>query len=155
MLKAGKAHEVLKKFAGTWDAEISEDGPTGPVKSKGSDVSKLVVGGMWLMTEFKGQVMGAEFEGCGLTGYDEANGKYVGSWVDTQTPMPMHLIGTYDEKTKTLTMMSSAPGPEGKPTQMRHKDTFVSDDHRSYSIEVEMGPDTFMKVLDIQYKRRK
>jgi hypothetical protein len=63
----GPEHARLKKMEGTWDAVVTEqDGK----KTKGEMKYKMVGGGLWLASEFKGEHMGKPFEGHGLESYD-------------------------------------------------------------------------------------
>ena len=48
-------HEMLKKEAGTWDVEIKAMGQS----TKGTESSRML-GGFWLITDFKGKLMGMD-----------------------------------------------------------------------------------------------
>jgi hypothetical protein len=81
-------HLALAKEAGTWDATVEsfENPGAPPIVTKGSEVSKMAQGGLWLVTEFHGTFMDQPFEGHGITGYDPAKQKYFGVWTDSMTP---------------------------------------------------------------------
>jgi len=56
--KPGPEHEILKKSVGTWDATVEEMAPGAPAKtSKGTETAKLV-GGLWLVSDFKSEMAG-------------------------------------------------------------------------------------------------
>src|SRR5687767_8571363 len=68
----GPQHEVLKKLAGTFDAECSmimEPGKP-PTVTKGKETNEVVLDGRFINTMFNGEFMGAPFTGMGVTGYD-------------------------------------------------------------------------------------
>src|SRR5687768_8662814 len=85
MPKPGPEHAALKQDVGTWDATVEmwmEPGKP-PTTSKGTEVNTMGPGGFWLLTAFKSEMMGAPFEGHGMTGYDPAKKVYVSTWVDS------------------------------------------------------------------------
>ena len=66
-------HEILAADEGTWDATITSflGGPDGePTVSKGTEVNTLLAGGLWLVSEFEGDIGGVKFVGRGHFGYD-------------------------------------------------------------------------------------
>src|SRR3954452_3140191 len=80
-------HERLKQMAGEWDAQVKLAlGPGKTQESKGEYTAKIEVGGFFLITEFKGELAGAKFQGRGVTGYDPFKKKYVGTWIDSMSP---------------------------------------------------------------------
>ena len=44
------------------------------------------------------------------------------------------LLGTYDDKTKTLTLNSDSEAPDGKPMKMRLETQFNDDETRTFSL---------------------
>jgi hypothetical protein len=63
-------HKFLHKDVGTWDAvmKIFPQEGAAPVESKGSEKNELLPGGMWLISQFKGEVFGVPFTGVGTIG---------------------------------------------------------------------------------------
>ena len=59
---------------------------------------------MWLVSKFEGKLGDMPFTGRGTTGYDPAEKKYVGTWIDSVSPYMTIMKGDYDPATKTLTM---------------------------------------------------
>src|SRR5262245_12044512 len=81
--------KVLARQEGEWDADISTtvpnpDGKVQIQKSKGVESNRML-GGKWLLSDFKGDLFGMKFEGHGQTGFDTKKGKYIGTWVDSMT----------------------------------------------------------------------
>ncbi len=58
--KAGKPHELLKQFEGTWETKSEfQMGPEGPLmKSTGTESDKFIVGGLFLGTDAKADMGG-------------------------------------------------------------------------------------------------
>jgi hypothetical protein len=98
--RPGPEHERLKQMEGTWDAIANFGG----MESKGTTVYKMDLGGLWLCTDYQGEVGGQKFTGKGMDTYDAAKKKYVAVWCDSMSTYPMVTEGTYDEAKKTLTM---------------------------------------------------
>ncbi len=119
----GPAQKALKMAEGTWNALIEMPGLEA---SKGVSVQKMVLGGMWLEDSFKADLGGMPFEGRGMTGFDQIKGKYVGTWCDSMSPGVTVTEGTYDEKTRTLTMVGDTYDHTGAKVKARmltiHKD---------------------------------
>jgi hypothetical protein len=91
-------------------------------------------------------------------GYDPIKKKYVGTWIDTISPFLQTMEGTYDEKTKTSTMMATgvdmATGKESKSKMVtRH----VSADERVFEMmmPVEGKENEWWKMMEVKYTRRK
>jgi hypothetical protein len=152
-------HERLAKNVGTWDATIKNwmRGPDSePAVSQGVEVVKLMPGGLWEQSEFKGKFGDQEFHGCGQTGYDTKKGKYVGTWVDTMSTEIMIMEGDYDAATRTVTMTSKGTDPSGKPYDAKMTSKYETDDTRVFTMSMKSDETKgeYVKVMEITYKRR-
>jgi hypothetical protein len=130
--KPGPEHEALKALTGEWDALVKCTGPDGKVEeSTGTYSAKLDVGGYFLITEFKGKMLGMDFHGRGINGYDPFQKKYTGVWVDSMSPGLYKVEGSFDKEGRVLTEKMEGPGPDGTPmkfrltSEIKGKDTFV------------------------------
>src|SRR5687767_11881324 len=71
MPTAGPEHEILKHDVGTWDATVEMLGATpAPPPSKGTESNVLMSNGLWLISDFKSEMMGMPFHGHGTSGWD-------------------------------------------------------------------------------------
>ena len=152
-------HERLAKEVGTWDATIKSwmQGPgSEPAVSKGVQVTKMMPGGMWLLSSFEGKFGDMDFHGAGQTGYDPKKGKYVGTWVDSMASEIMVTEGDYDSKNHTMTMHSKGTDPSGKPYDARMSTKYEAEDTMVFTMEMksEETKGEFIKVMEITYKRR-
>lgn len=156
MPKPGPEHAILLSDVGTWDATaeawMAPNAP--PSISKGVSEIRLL-GGFWLLEDFKSEFMGQPFEGRGTTGYDADKKKYVGTWVDSMSPGLNTSESTWDAKTKTMSGYNEGPGPDGKPTKTRGVTQWQDADTKVFSMYAPMpdGKDSLM--MRITYKRRK
>ena len=121
MPKPGPEHEIFKMDAGTWDAvvEFVMAPGTPAVLSKGIETNTIGCGGLCLISEFKGEAMGQPFHGVGITVWDAAQRKYVGSWTDSMSGGLASMEGTWDAATKTLNGWMEAPDSSGQRIKMR------------------------------------
>ncbi|MEZ6137904.1 MAG: DUF1579 domain-containing protein [Pirellulaceae bacterium] len=154
-------HEVLKQDVGTWKATVKmwmgPDGQTDPAAeptvSEGEEVNRML-GPFWVVSKFTGDFAGLEFEGHSLSGYDSKLKKYVGSWVDSVSPNAMHMVGTYDAKTKTLTSQTTGVGMDGQEAKGRSVLVYKDENHRTLTMyEIKDGKE--IKSMEINYERKK
>jgi len=154
-------YKILVQSEGEWDADITitmpgPDGKATPTKAKGVETNRLI-GGKWLISDFKGEFGNMPFEGHGQNGYDAKKGKYVATWVDTMSTHIDLMEGTYDEKTKTLTLNADTEDPNsGKPLKLRLETQFKDDVTRVFTEYVQPeGQKEFAKFMEITYTKRK
>jgi Protein of unknown function (DUF1579) len=155
--KPGPEHELLKMDEGTWDAVIEMSPPGAPVMtSKGTEVATVGCGGLCLITDFNGDMMpGVPFQGHGITTYDTAKKKYVGSWTDSMASGITMSEGTYDPATKVMTAVMRGPDPTGAIQESKATSAYTDADHRTMTMFV-TGPDgKEMQMMKISYTRRK
>ena len=147
----GPEHAVLKLLEGEWDAVIKAGGS----ESKAVSKMRMGLGGLWLITDFRGDAGGLPFEGHGIDGYDQDKKKFTSIWVDSMSSGPMFFEGLYDEKTKTLTMHGDGKGPDGKAA--RYKSTSISpdDDHHVFEMYVIDAAGKEQRMMTINYTRKK
>ncbi|MFN0053904.1 MAG: DUF1579 domain-containing protein [Planctomycetales bacterium] len=149
--KPGPEHERLKEMVGTWDAVIEMEGQ----KSKGSATYKLVGGGMWLVSDFQGDFGGLPFEGHGVDGFDLRKKKYVSVWVDSMESSPLRLEGTYDAKTKMLTMSGESFAPDGSPMKLKTTTQTKDKDHSTFKMFMVLPDGKDQLMMTIEYTRKK
>ncbi len=151
-------HKLLAEDVGTWDCEMKfwANGPDAePMTAQGSEVNQMF-GDYWLVSKFKGEFGGQEFEGRASLGYDMAKKKYVGTWFDTMSPYMSFMEGTYDEATKTMTMMTKGTGPDGNPSVGKNVTVTKADGTRVFSLYSQMpgGGDGLVKMMEIVYRKK-
>lgn len=156
MPKAGPEVELLKGDVGTWDATVESfmPGVAQPMVSKGTETNTLV-GGLWMVTDFKSDMMGQPFAGHGVTGWDSNKKKYVGTWVDSMSSGLGLSESTYDAATKTMTGTFEGPDPDGQVMKMKASTVWKDANTRVFTMSG-AGPDgkdaTFMRIT---YTRKK
>jgi hypothetical protein len=158
----GPEHQGMAKGAGTYDAEVKfldmKTGQWSP-PMKGTMTMEPIFDGRYMMMKYKGEMMMGNgqkmpFEGMGIQGYDNTKKKYFSTWIDSMSTMMMKSEGTMEGNTVTLwgTMTDPSSGQDIKCKEVvQHKDN----DHMSYEMYCDMGGGNEMKMMDIQYTRKK
>lgn len=157
--KPTKFHEHMKQLEGTWDTTaefVGEKPGDPPMKSKGSGTDKLIAGGLFLITDYKGDMMGTEFIGHGIMGYDTLKKKYTGSWIDSMSTAIWTSEGTCDDAGKVFTAVMEGPDPvSGKPMKMKMISEITGKDSKKMTMFMD-GPDgKEMQIGKIEYTRKK
>jgi Protein of unknown function (DUF1579) len=156
MPKPGPEHELLKMEEGTWDAVVEMSPPGAPVMtSKGTEVVTVGCGGLCLISKFDGDMGGMPFQGNGLTTYDPAKKKYVGSWTDSMSAGLMTSEGTYDTATKVMTSWMESTDPTGAVQKMKATSTYSDADHRTMTMFMKAPDGSEVQGMKISYTRRK
>jgi hypothetical protein len=78
-------HSQLAKLAGEWEGPTTtwfEPGVIGD-ESPMTGTIKLILGGRFLLHEYRGSMAGKPFEGIALYGFDLATNKFQSSWADS------------------------------------------------------------------------
>jgi len=155
--KAGKFHELLKQFEGTWETKSEfQMAPDQVLKSKGTATEKFAVGGLFLITDVKSEMEGVgPFDAHSIWGYDEHKKKYTGSWVDNMSTAIWPFEGTVDDAGKVFTLAMEGPDPaSGKLFKLRLIHEITGKDTRKLTIFMP-GQDGKEMEMKIDYVRKK
>lgn len=147
---------VLKREVGVWDCEVKfYPDPNGqPVVSKAIE-SNYMVGSVWLVGDFKGEMAGSSFHGSSQMGYDPKKKKYIGSWIDSASPYPTAMEGSYDASSKTLTIIGVGRDPNGAEAKMKLVSVFKDEDNRTMTISIAGTGDDWLRMMEVDYRRKK
>jgi hypothetical protein len=154
----GDVHAMLAKSNGKWTSEASMYMAPGapPMVSKGTVVSKMILGGRYQVSEHKGTMMGEPFEGVSTLGYDKHKNMFESTWIDNMGTGITKMTGPWDESTKSITFTGKMMDP-GTKQEMDVKEVFKIIDDNNHQMEMYMvNPDkSEVKFLDIKYTRAK
>jgi hypothetical protein len=127
-----KEHEWLKQFVGEWESEAEASFGEGQpsIKCKGTMKSRML-GGFWVVSEAKADMMGMEMNSVQTIGYDAKSKKYVGTWVDSMMNHMWKYSGEVDDSGKKLILEAEGPNflAGGKIAKFRDAYEFKSKDH--------------------------
>jgi hypothetical protein len=147
-VKPGPEHAMLKELAGAWKGKFKMQG----MESDCSCTYRMVLGDLWLSSNFQTKLGEQQFRGQGMDTYDAASKKFKGVWFDSMSTKPMLMEGTYDAATKTLTMTGMGMGPDGK--EVMHKIVSTMPDKDTMKERMSMaGPSGDVEMFTIEYKR--
>jgi hypothetical protein len=146
--KPGPEHEILKKHVGEWSFTMKFGG----METKGTSSYKMDLGGLWLASSLECELFGAKFQGRGMDTYDAAKKKYIGIWVDSMGTQPLVMEGDYDAAKKSLTLVGTGPGMDGKPTTFKSVSLMPDDDTIEFTMYI---GETKEPAFTVSYKRKK
>ncbi|HEX2252507.1 MAG TPA: DUF1579 family protein [Thermoanaerobaculia bacterium] len=156
-MKAGtpaEQHAQLAKMAGKWTMSVkSWPGPGAePIVSEAT-ATRRMVWDRYLEEEVEGEMMGMEFRGRGLTGYDNAAGKWWSTWVDNMSTGSMFAWGEVDESDHSVTFTSELADPvTGGTMPVRTVVRHTSPDEEVMEMYMGAGDQEF-KSMEITYRR--
>ncbi len=118
-----EAHKRLAEHAGKWKYTskwwMSPDAK--PEETSGTAEMKMILGGRYLLQTVKGKAMGQNYEGQGVTGYDNLKKEYFSTWMDNMGTGMVHGTGSYDESTKTYHDKGSFTCPMERDNQAEYR----------------------------------
>lgn len=153
-----KEHEWLHQLAGQWDADIEIFAEPGkpPMKLKSTEDTRRI-GGYWILSE--GEVTGSPmpFKRALTLGYDPQKKKYVGTWVDSNSPNIGSYEGSLDEAGKTLTLEGDMPSPfvPGAIVRMRQVIEVKSPDQKVLTTSVKGEDGNWLTLVTLDARRKK
>ena len=154
----GEGHKALQPLVGKWDYTVTwwETPESQPQKSTGTSEAKWILGGRCLEQTAKGAMMGQEFEGMGIMGYDSMEKEYSGIWIDNMGTGMMSSAGTYDPATKSFTETGSFSCPqEGGEKSFRGVTTILGPDKYTYEMFAAGKDGKETRMMEIVYTRKK
>ena len=150
----GTPHQALAKMVGNWKAIVTMYQASGEQnKSEGTASYEMVLGGRYLKSTFKGNMMGMPFEGMGLDAYDNATKDYISIWVDNMGTGLMYMKGKWDDDSKTIIYMGNTVNPlSGKEEKNKTVFKKIDDDHMLMTSYI-YADDKEVKQMEIEYTR--
>lgn len=153
----GDVHKMLAKSEGKWNttSKFWMMPGTEPSVSKGTSELKMVLGGRYLMSNDKMDVMGMPMEGIGYTGYDNALKVFQQSWMDNMGTGMAFFTGTWDEATKTINYTGTMTDPMTNSVSNVRQTMTVGDDKMLMKM-FGKGPDgNEFQMMEIEFVRAK
>lgn len=133
----GEPHKIMADEVGTWDCEMTFwYEPNGkPEKATSTGTVKMLFGGRYQETDYKGTIMGAPFEGKGTLAYNNVSKEFTNTFIDNMGTGMMVAMGKYDEATKTIELKGEIVNPvSGKKEPYREVYTIVDPKTRKFEM---------------------
>ena len=154
----GENHKLLASMTGDWAFVnrmwMDPAGP--PTESNGTASYMMLLDGRFLVGHYQGTMMGMEFDGRGVTGYDNTTKQFQSVWLDNFGTMMMFMTGTYDPTAKAFTYLSEMADPVAPATRIKIREVIrleSPDRHTMEWYETRGGKE--MKTMEIVYTRKK
>lgn len=154
----GKMHKEMAKWDGTWTTEATMwmDPSAQPVTSKGSCTNKMILGGRYQQSNYKGNMMGMPFEGMGILAYDNAKKVLVSTWMDNMGTGIMKLEGTWIEQTKLINFSGTCTDPStGREMNVRETYNALNDNMHVMMMYMPDASGKEFKTMEIKFTRNK
>jgi uncharacterized protein DUF1579 len=149
-------HKMLAKDEGEWKADITMwmDPKAPPTKSTGSNSVKMIMGGRYQESRFKGDFMGMPMEGVGTVAYDNGRKVFISTWYDNMGTGLMYMEGKYDPATKSILFEGDGYDPTtGKNCKMREVYKYIDDKTQVMEMYNTPAGGTEVKSMEIKFTK--
>ena len=124
------------------------------MKSEGKAEFKWILGNRFIQQTYSGSMMGQEFDGLGLFGYDNYKKKFISTWVDSISTTKNDAEGLLDRSGKVInfygTLDEYLTGEHDKP--VKYVLDMSDEDQIRFEIhDLAIGKDSM--VVEIRYTR--
>jgi len=152
-----KEHKWLSQLAGEWETEGEMNMPgQPPMKSTGTE-SGHMLGGFWYIGEGETTMMDMKAKSVLTLGYDPAQKKFVGTWIDSMMGYLWSYEGGLDESGKVLTLETRGPCmlKGGEMTNFRETIEIKDKDTRVFTSSQQDEGGNWRKMATMTYRRKK
>ncbi len=151
-----KEHVDLAKMAGDWTftSKMWMDPASPPQESAGTAKFEMILGGRYSLSKYSGKMMGMDFEGWNLLGFDNAKKVWVNLWMDNMGTGMMYGEGKTDDVSKKIIIKGEYFDPMTK-TQEEYKETYYIPDENSFEFEMFMIKDgKELKNMELKFTKK-
>jgi len=152
----GEPHKQLASMEGKWDTKTKSwmEPNKPPMETTGSCEQKMIMDGRFLKQKCRGEMMGKQFEGMGLTGYDNTTKKYTSTWMDNMSTA-LHVMEGSASDAKTINQEGEYTCPIRGHMKLRSVMKIVDNNtniFEMYGTDDKSGQET--KMMEITYTRK-
>ena len=126
----GKEQLDFAKMNGDWTftSKFWMDPNGQPQVSTGNAKFEMLLGNRYQQFTVNGKMMGMDFQGIGINGFDNGKKVYVSSWIDNFGTGMMYMEGKYDEASKKIIYTGKSYDPmSGKDTEFKQTVKIIDD----------------------------
>lgn len=152
--EASDEHRWLQQFVGDWTFEGECTTPEGSSKQVGKQSIRML-GDLWAIGESETQMDPEPMKSIITLGYDQARGKFVGSFIATMMTSFWVYEGTLDAAKKKLPLSSQGPRFDGKPGMGQYVDEIelVSQDEYIFRGRLQGDDGKWIEFMTSRYTR--
>ncbi|RZJ71341.1 MAG: DUF1579 domain-containing protein, partial [Flavobacterium sp.] len=151
----GEMHKMMADEVGTWDCVMTFWSPDGK-KQKGYTTAeiKMILGGRYQESIYKGTMMGQPFEGKATLAYNKASKEFTTTFIDNMGTGMMTATGKYEDASKSVTYRGTTTDPmDGTKIQYREVYTIIDGNTRRMEMfDAKEGKE--YKTMQIDMKRK-
>lgn len=154
----GEYHKYLEYFAGDWEQTSKMWMKPGdpPMEGVSTASAKMILGGRYLKTKYKGSAMGMPFEGINITAYNNLQKKFHSFWIDSMGTGFAIAHGQLDKSKKVRTETGEWDDPMTGGTYKAKMVTTVIDDNTfTFEMYMIMPDGKEFKSMIMTCKRKK
>jgi hypothetical protein len=155
-MSPGFIHQQMAKDTGEWKMTITQwmDPSQPPMKSEGTSINTMILGGKYLQANETSSVMGMPMNGINIIGFDNGKKVFQSIWIDNMGTGIMFAEGPWDDSTSTIIMKGKMYDPISQmDLDVRETYKIVDDNHRVMELYVtQEGKE--MKNLQADYERK-
>jgi hypothetical protein len=143
-------------MAGSWNTKTKSwmEPKKPPMETTGTCEQKMVLNGRFLQQECSGEMMGSQFTGIGVTGYDNHTKKYVTTWMDSMGTGIYYFEGTASPDGKVITQKSRYDDPIEGPMKLRTVTKTVDENTEVFEMYGTNKSGKERKMMEIAYTRK-
>lgn len=152
----GEMHKMMAAEEGKWNNEMTFWMGAGgePTKATSTAEIKMILGGRYQETNYKGEMMGMPFEGKSTLAFDNNTKEFIATWIDNMGTGMMVTRGSYDDASKTTTSTGTMVDPmTGKERKIREIYTIVDDNTRKMEMFETAAGGKEYKSMEVLMKR--
>lgn len=154
-MSPGPEHKRLEKMVGDWTFSskmwMAPGAP--PMESGGTVHGEMMLGGRYLHSVWKGNMMGMDFEGHATDAYDNLSKQYVSTWVDNMGTGIMYMTGTCSGEVCTSSGEMIDP-MSGQKVTMKGVNTWNDDGSYKFEMYVKDASGNEMKNMEMLVKKK-
>ena len=152
----GEMHKMMADEAGKWNCEMTfwEQGNSKPQTTKLTSNVMMAMDGRYQVAEYKGEMMGMDFEGMSTMGYNNATNEFESTWRDNMGTGMMTMKGKMNDDGKSMTLHGEMVDPltKGK-CKVREVYTVVDENTRKMEMFYTKVNAKEYKSMEIMMKR--
>ena len=152
----GEPHKKFASLAGSWTTKTKAwmEPNKPPMESTGSCEHKMLLDGRFLQQECTGDMMGQQFTGIGMNGYDNHTKKYVSTWMDSMGTGIYFMEGTASADGKTITQKGQYDDPIEGHMKLRGVTKIVDSNSEIFEMYGTDKSGKERKMMDDHYTRK-
>ena len=151
----GEPHKRLASMEGDWNTKTKSwaEPNKPPMETAGTCEQKMIMDGRFLKQKCKGEMMGKQFEGMGITGYDNETKKFTSTWMDNMSTT-LHVMEGTATDANTVTQQGEFVCPMRGPMKLRSVMKIVDNNTNIFEMYGTDKSGQEMKMMEITYTRK-